>query len=500
LVSALLGVALFAVSVGGTYIYDDITIIERDERLTDPSRWHRYWTESYNQGVDNLYRPLVSMTYAVQWWLHGDRPWAFHLINVLLHGAASACVAELARRLAGLRAAFVAGLLFAAHPIHVEAVANVVGRAELMCALGVLGALVLFMRPLTPWRAVAITVCFLIAVLSKEQGMLVPLLLLVVALARRLMIGSMADPFPARYRSGRLLLILLLCWLLAGYIVWRESILKFWWDREFIDWTINPMIPNKSHPYSAEAAASRWLMPLVLLGRYAALLVAPVTLSPDYGAKVIGWSVRARDPYLWVGIIAAVSWCALFIVCLVRRWFAWVVALLGLALTYGMVGNIVALIGTNFAERLMYLPSAFFVMLVAMLLSRLPRGALIGVMSIVLVLASARTFTYARLWNDKLVFYRTALENQPGSIRLYMLLASEYAARGQWADAERVVREGTEMLPEYWEIWLHRGDIAMRQGKWDEAQKYFDISMNIRPSIKTEQFIRELANRRKEAG
>jgi hypothetical protein len=62
------------------------------------------------------------------------------------------------------------------------------------------------------------------------------------------------------------LLIILLTWTFAAYIVLREQILKFWWDRSFLDWTINPLI---------RPDADRWTMPLVLLGRYASLLVAP---------------------------------------------------------------------------------------------------------------------------------------------------------------------------------------------------------------------------------
>ncbi|MGB7160425.1 MAG: hypothetical protein WBD40_20325, partial [Tepidisphaeraceae bacterium] len=132
LASAALAIALFAITLGGTYIYDDLYIIGLDPRIKDPSLWGQFWTKDYfNGGADNLYRPLVSMSYAVQWQLHGDRPWAFHLVNVLLHALASAGVAELARRLGGLRVGYVAGLLFAAHPVHVEAVANIVGRAEL---------------------------------------------------------------------------------------------------------------------------------------------------------------------------------------------------------------------------------------------------------------------------------------------------------------------------------------------------------------------------------
>src|SRR6266550_1899431 len=86
--SALLALALYAVSLGGTYIYDDVGILQVDERLVNPDQWKRYWYESYNQGIDNLYRPLVSMTYAVQWWLHGvdeRHAWAFHLVNWLMN-------------------------------------------------------------------------------------------------------------------------------------------------------------------------------------------------------------------------------------------------------------------------------------------------------------------------------------------------------------------------------------------------------------------------------
>src|SRR5215471_15892872 len=99
LLSALLALALYAVCVGGTYVYDDVTIFQTDPRLKNPALWGQFWTSSYNEGVDNLYRPIVSMSYAIQWWLHGDRPWIFHLTNVLLHAAVTALVAEFAHRL-----------------------------------------------------------------------------------------------------------------------------------------------------------------------------------------------------------------------------------------------------------------------------------------------------------------------------------------------------------------------------------------------------------------
>src|SRR5258706_13617174 len=128
---AALAVILYAHTLWGTWIYDDLFHAYQDPRLGDVHLWPQYLTDAYApSGVDRLWRPLVSLSYAVQWKLSGDRAWPFHAVNILLHAAASALVAELARRLAQRRAvAVLAGLLFAAHPLHVEGVAYIVGRA-----------------------------------------------------------------------------------------------------------------------------------------------------------------------------------------------------------------------------------------------------------------------------------------------------------------------------------------------------------------------------------
>jgi hypothetical protein len=507
--AAALAVVVFAVTLGGTYVYDDFDVFALDARLHHPDRWGQYWTQSYNGGVDNLYRPLVSMTYAAQWWLHGADEldaWKYHLVNLLLHAGVSALVAELARRLGGTRFGFTVGVLFAVHPIHVEAVANIVGRAELMCALGVVGALVLFLhRPMTTGRAFAIAVCFLLALLSKEQGMLTPLLLLFLGVAPRAFPplppgegrgeGARAhrepldprrpptltlpppmstwEPRRERGPEARALAILTitLCFTLAGYIVFRESILKFWWDRNFLDWTINPLV---------RPDADRWLMPIVLLGRYASLLVFPWKLSPDYGARVIGWTAHASDPYLWIGVAAIGIWIIWFIIALRRRNAVATFALLALAVSYGLVSNFVMLIGTNFAERLMYLPSVFFLLLIGRLLCMLPRAALVPILAVLVILGSVRSVTYARRWNDRLSFYRISLREQPRSIRLYLLLTSEHLSRHELDEADRVAARACDELPEYWEVWVSRSTVAMEQGKFDDAQQYLDRAAQTR--------------------
>jgi hypothetical protein len=496
IIGAAVATALYWVSLRGTYVYDDLDILLRDDRIADPSQWLRYWTESYNYNADNLYRPITSLSYAIQWWLHGDRPWAFHLVNVLLNAGVTACLAEFVRRLAGFVPALIVALLFAAHPIHVEAVANIVGRAELLCALGMFGAMLLALRPLTPARAVAITACCLLSLLSKEQGIFTPLLLLILAMLRSGFAPAPLPPPAPRALAGRRTLVLLLCWSLAGYIVWREHILKFFWDRNFLDWTMNPMVQSAYNPHGGSTGADALLMPLALLGRYTALLLFPLRLSPDYGGKVIGWSASAADPYLYLGIAAVVLWSLLLWRAIRGRSVLATLALIGLALTYGLVSNLVMIIGTNFGERLMYTPSAFLLILLAIALARLPRPALAGVMSVLLALAAIRTETYALRWNDRLSFIEQSLAEQPNSIRLRIQLGEELRDRGRFEEAARVAAEGRRLYPEYFEIWVQSGEIALDLGRLDEAEQFLLTAGHIRPGAKVAAWLTKVAEAR----
>src|SRR5207237_3530695 len=89
-----------------------------------------YWPPNLG---GHMYTPLLIAVFPLYWLLRSTA-W-FHAVNLAWHAAASLAVAALARRWTDWTGALVAGLLFAVHPVHAEAVANVVGRAELMAAL-----------------------------------------------------------------------------------------------------------------------------------------------------------------------------------------------------------------------------------------------------------------------------------------------------------------------------------------------------------------------------
>jgi len=162
-------------------------------------------------------------------------------VNILLHAGVSAAVAEFARRLFSLRAAWIAGMLFAVHPIHVEVVAGIVGRMELLSTLLTLIAVCLFLRPLSGRRIIAISFLFLAAAFSKEQGLLLPPMILALVPYRKknLKITS-ENTAQDKEHLKRLAAILLI--LLGGYLIFRESILRFWWPRSLMYWTTNPLV------------------------------------------------------------------------------------------------------------------------------------------------------------------------------------------------------------------------------------------------------------------
>src|SRR5262249_16427365 len=129
--------------------------------------------------LSHVFRPLSFATLSANWAISGGRPFSYHLCNVALHAAATCLLYLLFRRvLEGLpraaEIAFVAGLVFAVHPIHTEAVANVVGRSELLAAGLLFGAWLLHLRG----RPILALAGFALALLAKESAVVfLPLVL-----------------------------------------------------------------------------------------------------------------------------------------------------------------------------------------------------------------------------------------------------------------------------------------------------------------------------------
>jgi hypothetical protein len=175
---------------GAELLRDSLTVVTKDPRIQawQGRRIAEIFLDDYWYGRNsNLYRPLTTLTYALNYSVLGnaDRAIGYVAVNVLLHVAASTLVAAVARAIGATRpAAFLAALVFAAHPLATEAVTNVVGRADLLVAVAVLAGLLAHARIVkanrfAPGPATALAIASATAIGSKETGItLIALLVL----------------------------------------------------------------------------------------------------------------------------------------------------------------------------------------------------------------------------------------------------------------------------------------------------------------------------------
>src|SRR5512143_922534 len=138
------------------FTYDDKLIIRDDERIATPAKVGEVFTTQYFGGEltsAQNYRPVLLLTYAVQEWIHGNRPWLFRAVNLALHAAVTVTFASWLVALGFASGeASAAAALFAVATIHVEAVTSLVGRAELLAACCVFVVAILWLHaPRAGW-------------------------------------------------------------------------------------------------------------------------------------------------------------------------------------------------------------------------------------------------------------------------------------------------------------------------------------------------------------
>ena len=185
-----LAVGLSAVIVylnafGHDFVLDDTRIIQDNVRIRSLANIPALFASSYwgQSGTNALYRPLALATYAVNYAIHGLWTPGYTAVNVALHASVSLLVFGLVRGLGGsLLAAGIAGIVYAVHPVHTEAVTGMAGRPELLAALFFF--LAMRFHRLTPGAGrralvfrVAALASFACALLSKESAITLLLVL-----------------------------------------------------------------------------------------------------------------------------------------------------------------------------------------------------------------------------------------------------------------------------------------------------------------------------------
>jgi hypothetical protein len=393
-----------------------------------------------------MYRPLPLATFAVDWSVAHGRPVWFHAMNLLWHAGVSVIVAVFARRWVDWTAALAAGLVFAVHPVHVEAVANVIGLAELMAAAGVcLAVYAAVVRQDVLLSGVAL----LLGMLSKENAVVAPALI-----GWAWIVGLPARP------TRRRILAFVASWVIiaAAYLAVRGVVLHPYARLH----AIAPVFVGES------AFASR-LTAIAALGDVLRLLLFPLTLRVDYSPAERTVVRSLLDGRLLIGLACLALWTGLLVMAWRRRRRVEAFGLGWIAIAFLPVSNLLFSSGVLLAERTLYLPSAGLALAAGAALARLPAQRFRVALALLVVAGAIRSALRTPVWHDDFTVTQSILQDSPESYRGPARMAALYQSHRQPERALAALRIATRTFDRDPTLFIAGADAALTLGQSDLA-------------------------------
>jgi len=474
---AAVALAASVTSLRNGFVYDDVPVVRDDPRIHHLSAG--LLTMSYWGGDvrDRIYRPFTTASLALDWAAGGGRPFTFHLTNVLLHVAVCLLVFALARRLLGAGAgALVAALWFAVQPVHVEAVANVVGRAELLAAAGYLAAVVAYLADgdasahearggRRAWLALVVLAAAGLAYGSKEHALTLPAaLLLADAWAAR----GRGEPMVAAFRRHAVLWTGTVA-VGVGYLAARAHAV----GTAFGGGSVAAGLEHLN-------AAARLIVMVPATLVWERLLLWPVHLSADYspdafvprsslgathalavaallGIGAAAWAMRRRAP----GVLAGLAW---FVV------------------TASVAANVLVPTGVMIAERVLYLPSVGAAVAAGALWTLLRGRWVWPATAVAVTLLAARSLARIPVWHDGDRFYAALVHDAPASYRTHWASGARAFDEGRPREGERQYRLAIRTWPDDPAVPQELGERYLAAGLFAPADRFLTVAFRLDPT------------------
>ena len=389
-----------------------------------------------------MYRPLPLASFALTWGLVGDHALLFHAVNLLWHaGVAVAVTALTLRTTNNARAALIAGVVFAVHPVHVEAIANVIGLGELLAAAGVCLAVY---YAVVNQHLVLSGLGLLLGLLSKENAVVAPGLIV-----WAWMVGISRPP-------QRRMMAFVASWIVIGgvYLAARGVVL---------------------HPYARlHATAPVFLGESPFAGRLTAvaaladvlrLLLLPATLRIDYSPAERTIVPTMLDGRFALGLVCLAAWAALLVLAWRKERKIEAFGLGWIAIAFLPISNLLFSTGVLLAERTLYLPSVGLALAAGAALARLPESRLRLVIPIVVLVAGIRSAIRVPVWRDDFAVTQSILEDSPASYRGPARMAMIYQSHRQPMQALGALREASRIYDRDPTLFIAAADAAITLGR-----------------------------------
>jgi len=472
-ISAVVGFALYFNTIKHEYVLDDVGAITGNEyvmegisgipKILSVGMWH---FDNVNLGY---YRPLSMITFAIENEFFPKNPHVSHLGNVILYAMTGFFLCLLLMNL--FRNfhpifAFIITLLFIAHPIHTEVVANIKSRDEILAYLnliiGIFLLLLAYKNQKTNSKLIFVScIFFYFALLSKESAMT----------------GLLIAPLILFFSYN-----LTIKQSLIKTIPFALMILVFQMHKYGVLGTVTGQIPKDIVNYPYTEAETKLSSTFLIFLQCIKMILFPHPLSYDYSYNQIP-SSGFGSPLVLFGFLMAVALAYFSFKGLFKK-SVLAFGVLLFCVTLAPALAFVFLRGGIFAERFLYAPSLGFSIVIVFLLvkifklnihspgvkmlSLLKELKLILPAGIVFALYSFKTITRNPIWHDNMTLFSTDVNSSPNSCQVRRHYGSELINMGiAEKDSQKKIEwfnKGTEQLREGLRINPHFGDAFFKLG------------------------------------
>ncbi len=437
------------------------------------------------------YRPLSLATLAVEYEFFGDNPHINHLTNILYFALTVILLYIFLSKLfsnSNFKNVFpnfslLAVVLFIAHPVHTEVIANIKGRDEIMSLAGSLAASIFVFKYADTYKLKYLAyafVLFLFAIFSKENAVT---FLAVIPLSIYF------------YKKENL----------KNYLIIIASLLlatiTYFIIRHFVLCDVKP-VPDDfiSNPYIGTTFFEKYATIFYTLGLYLKLLIFPHPLTIDYYAyhiKIVNWdnlfALLSLAIYIAIFIYSAVN---------IRRKSVVAFGILFYLVTVSIVSNILFPIGSTFmGERFIFMPSVGFIIILAWFLAiKIPGKARLKSLqiifpAIVLVLFFIKTFERNKVWKDDFTLYTTDVKTSPDGRKCNMQasivllekanrISDSVLIKSYRRDALKYAKKTVSIIPGYDEAIDQLGNAYAENNLPDSAIQCFNKIISLKPGLK----------------
>ena len=435
-----------------------------------------YWADQPSTG---LYRPLTTFSYLLNYAIlgNGANPAGYHWVNLLLQAANVSLVYALGILIFGepLLALALASF-WGLHPLLTEGVTNIVGRADLLAALGILLGLICHIRAtsVTGWRRaswlILLALAQTLALFSKENGVVLPALMLAYDLI-----------WVDRSLWRRI----------PSYAVLVLPFIAYFGLRSQLHMHLE--VPFHNNPL---VGASFWVARMTavkVIGRFLWLFIWPARLSADYSynsVPLFQWSLADWENLL-APMVLALCVAGIVVAFRLRRknkplCFFIFFFFIALAPT----SNFFILIGSAMSERFMYLPAIGLtgcaVALIYALAQRYSRPGLGKILwaaaAMVCLALGARTYARNFDWHDEATLWASVTAVNPDDAVAHLNLGSALLEiPGRVPDALSEYQRAVQIYPDYAEAHNNLGAILLQLGRNTEAVAEYQAAVRLDP-------------------